>query len=189
MENEVPDFFNERDVLGLEKPYNKFDDKLQFTDDESIELDVEYASFISRSIAYILDCFFILIATLIIQMLIIGSDSIIPDNLWTRNLLSFFIWTVYYGLTESSKKQATFGKQICGIKVIDKNGNKLNLEKAVLRFWAKLLSWLPFGFGIWAITVDKKKQAWHDAIVGCYVIKAGTQDKPNEEEISEPDIP
>ena len=56
--------------------------------------------------------------------------------------------------------------------------NRLTFKKAYLRFLAQFISIIPLGFGIWSIATDKKKQAWHDMLLNCYVIK-------NQKEINE----
>jgi uncharacterized RDD family membrane protein YckC len=101
-----------------------------------------------------------------------GPEFTNPENSFKRNLLNLALWAVYYGFMESSEQQATLGKRICGLKVIDEFGNRLTYRKAILRYLAIIISVLPLGFGIWAIAYDKKKQGWHDALLGCYVVKS-----------------
>ena len=137
---------------------------------EKINLDVKYAGLGIRILAYLIDGIFLIPVDLVLEYLIFGNIEN-NENLMIRNILNLSIWTIYYGITESSKIQATIGKKICGIMVIDIEGNRLNFKKASLRFLAQFLSIIPLGFGIWAIASDKKKQAWHDMLMECYVIK------------------
>ena len=137
---------------------------------EKIDLDVSYASLGIRILAYLIDGVFIIPIELLIEYLIFGNTNF-EENTMLRNILNLSIWTIYYGLTESSKYQATIGKKICGIMAIDYEGNRLTFKKAYLRFLAQFISIIPLGFGIWSIASDEKKQGWHDMLMNCYVIK------------------
>lgn len=168
--NETPDFFEERDILGLPKLKLKNPDVLPDTNQEPKiygKIEVEFAGLGSRFIAYFLDVIILLIPLYILGGVIFGLNN---EHSLLRIMFKLIIWTLYYGFTESSDGQATFGKRICGIKVIDEHGNKLTFKKAALRYLAQIISILPLGFGIWAIAKDENKQAWHDVLVGCYVI-------------------
>ena len=137
---------------------------------EKINLDVKYAGLGIRILAYIIDSIFIIPLCFLIEHLIFGNANF-EENTMLRNILNLSIWTIYYGVSESSKYQATIGKKICGIMVIDVEGNRLTFKKAYLRFLAQFISIIPLGFGIWAIATDEKKQAWHDMLMNCYVVK------------------
>jgi uncharacterized RDD family membrane protein YckC len=142
----------------------------EINEEEKIDLDVKYSGLGIRILAYFIDGIFIIPIDLLIEYLIFGN---INDNeyLMLRSILNLAIWTIYYGISESSKYQGTIGKKICGIMVIDTEGKKLSFKKAYLRFLAQFISIIPLGFGIWSIASDKKKQAWHDMLMNCYVIK------------------
>lgn len=77
----------------------------------------------------------------------------------------------YYSLLHSSKWQATIGKKLLGLKVTDKNGNRLSFWRSLGRYIvSSLLSGiLLIGFILAAFT--EKKQALHDLIVGSFVVK------------------
>jgi len=82
-------------------------------------------------------------------------------------LISLF----YYSLLHSSKWQATIGKKLLGLKVTDKNGNRLSFWRSLGRYVvSSLLSGiLLIGFILAAFT--EKKQALHDLIVGSLVVR------------------
>lgn len=71
------------------------------------------------------------------------------------------------------KKQATPGKMVVGVKVVDAvTGNTLSVGQAIGRYLAYFVSLLPLGFGFVWIAFDSKKQGWHDKLAGTVVIKA-----------------
>jgi len=81
------------------------------------------------------------------------------------------VWALYYGFTESSRYQATFGKLVMGLRVTNYNGEKISFLNAVGRFLGQFISLLPLGIGIFMIGWTKKKQGLHDIIASCLVIK------------------
>jgi uncharacterized RDD family membrane protein YckC len=87
-----------------------------------------------------------------------------------RNL-TFLTWIVYCTFMEASSYQGTLGKRLMDIKVVDENGNRLDLFKAFLRNALKVLSIVPLFIGILWIIFDKKGQAWHDKLSKSIVVK------------------
>jgi uncharacterized RDD family membrane protein YckC len=168
-ENEIPDFFEERDLFGQVKPKLKISEKEILKSQEPV-IGEEYAGLGLRILAYIIDIFIMIVPSLLSMFIFIGPDFLHPQHSLKRLLLSITLWGLYYGTTESSDKQGTVGKRIVGIKVIDENGNKLTFKRAVFRYLALYLSVIPLGLGIWTIAKDEKKQGWHDMLTDCYVI-------------------
>jgi len=72
---------------------------------------------------------------------------------------------------ESSELQATLGKMALGICVTDKYGNRISFGRATGRHFAKIISSLTLGIGYLAAAFTEKKQALHDIIAGCLVLK------------------
>lgn len=77
---------------------------------------------------------------------------------------------LYFALWESSSKQATWGKQIMKIKVVDSQGQRLSFYRAMIRTFGKVLSILPFYMGFVMAGPSQKKQALHDKIANTYVV-------------------
>ena len=168
-ENETPDFFEERDLFGNVIPKIKIADTSDHADLQ-VELDVEYAGLGIRILAYTIDFAILLLPMLFINNLIFGVSYPHSNIIGKSSLLNFFIWGFYYAFTESSDHQATIGKRICKLKVINEKGEALSFKKAYWHFAFQIFSVLPLGFGIWSIATDKKKQGWHDMMIGSYVI-------------------
>ena len=78
---------------------------------------------------------------------------------------------LYCMVMESSERQGTFGKSAMGIKVVDENGNRLTLLKAIGRNCSKIISYLVVFLGFLWILFDKKKQGWHDKICKTMVVE------------------
>ena len=82
----------------------------------------------------------------------------------------FVIVILYFAGFESSKKQATLGKQAFGIKVTDYDGNRISFGKAILRVVVKDVTALMLGIGYLAIIFSEKKQGLYDMVAGTVVV-------------------
>jgi uncharacterized RDD family membrane protein YckC len=89
----------------------------------------------------------------------------------SRKFLNEVLIIIYYALMESSKYQATLGKIVMGIKVVNKKGQGLDFSKALLRNLSKLLSAFILGIGYIMIIFDDCKQGLHDKIADTFVVK------------------
>jgi uncharacterized RDD family membrane protein YckC len=87
------------------------------------------------------------------------------------------IFIAYFTILESSLKQATFGKQALGLKVVDAEGQRLSPGKALIRSCSKILSGLIAGIGFFMISFADKKQGLHDYIAKTYVVKVGDEER------------
>lgn len=88
-----------------------------------------------------------------------------------NNSMRELIFIIYYALMESSKYQGTLGKIAMGIRVVDKDGQRIDLPKALLRNLSKILSALIFGIGYIMIIFDERKQGLHDKIADTFVVR------------------
>ena len=71
-----------------------------------------------------------------------------------------------------AKKQATPGKMAVSAKIVDaKTGGKPSTKQCVGRYFAYILSFIPFGLGFLWVAFDPKKQSWHDKLAGTVVVK------------------
>ena len=80
---------------------------------------------------------------------------------------------LYNAYFESSDWQGTVGKKVMNVVVTDLQGNRISFARASGRFFAKLISGLiPFGIGYILAGITEKKQALHDMIAGCLVLRS-----------------
>ena len=88
-------------------------------------------------------------------------------------LYSFLKLTVlipYFALLESSRLQATFGKLLLGIKVVDLSGKRISFARATGRFFAKILSGQVLLIGYLMAAFTERKQTLHDLLAGTLVV-------------------
>jgi len=77
---------------------------------------------------------------------------------------------LYYTLMESSSQQATLGKMVLGMVVIDELGGRISFARANARYWSKLLSAMFMWIGYIMAAFTEKKQALHDLIATTFVV-------------------
>jgi len=80
----------------------------------------------------------------------------------------FLLIFIYWILMDGSRFQASLGKMALRLKVVDVQGRRLSLPRALGRNLLKLLSWLTF-IGFMLAGWTRRKQTLHDMITGCYV--------------------
>jgi uncharacterized RDD family membrane protein YckC len=154
---------------------------------------VAYAGFWLRFVAFLIDGVVALVAfvVLLIPLFIltgagavlskIGSDEDISDNVGAALGFGFILGFIgiilvvswlYYALSESSSWQATLGKKMLNLKVTDMSGQPISFGRASGRFFARIITKLiPLGIGYMLAGFTEKKQAIHDMIASCLVLR------------------
>jgi uncharacterized RDD family membrane protein YckC len=153
---------------------------------------VAYAGFWLRFVAHVIDSaifaviFFVL---LIITVLALGggaflaslkdlgdSGGVLPAGfiIWLLVLFPALIvvtW-LYYAKMESSPSQGTLGKIALGLIVTDMEGRRITFGRASGRFFAKMITgMIPLAIGYIMAGFTEKKQALHDMIATCLVLR------------------
>jgi uncharacterized RDD family membrane protein YckC len=81
---------------------------------------------------------------------------------------------LYHALLESSEWQATAGKKALGLAVTDLAGHRISFARASGRHFGKIISGLiPLGIGYILAGLTEKKQAIHDMLASCLVLRKG----------------
>lgn len=141
------------------------------------EQKVEYAGFWVRALATIIDSILIMLITFPILVYIYGWGYFdFEQTGWVAGPAEVIIGWILPSIAVIIfwlKKQATPGKMAVGVKVVDAvTGNTMSVGQAIGRYFAYLVSLLPFGLGYIWIAFDSKKQGWHDKLVGTVVIRS-----------------
>jgi uncharacterized RDD family membrane protein YckC len=168
-----------------------------------------YAGFWQRVTAFALDYIVILgylLAVTIVSLLLNQAFSI---NQWLfadrvrAQFVAFLLVTLpitlYFALSESSGRQATWGKQRLKLKIADGNGNRIRFGRAFARTLLKFVpwelshtliwqiysspgvesAWISYGFAlvylliglnIISLILTKKNQTLYDLLTSTYVI-------------------
>lgn len=118
--------------------------------------DFKYVGFWRRLFAFIID-------TIILTILLSIMDL---DHFIT----SLLVYSLYYALLTSSSLKATIGKLAIGAIVVDSKGRQISFIRALLRFYASLLSFIVLFIGYFMIAFHSKKKSLHDNICDTMVI-------------------
>lgn len=136
---------------------------------------MKYAGAFKRFAAFFVDSLILLGAYMMMGFIL--SLSTFSTQLTQFPMLGF-IWIagmaasswLYYASFESSKRQATIGKQVLGLKVTDLQGSRIGFWRATGRYFGKFISRLLFCIGFLMVFFTKKKQGLHDKMADTLVI-------------------
>jgi len=162
-------------------------------------LPAPYAGFWLRAVAYLLDSLLFAVVLGVFVAIAIGihgpgyfrgmagswprggfggaSVSPIIPMMFIGTLIMAFVFLfvitwLYYAVMESSANQGTLGKIVMGLIVADMQGRRISFGRASGRFFSRLITGLiPFAIGYIMAGFTEKKQALHDMIASCLVLK------------------
>ncbi|WP_184545114.1 RDD family protein [Mucilaginibacter sp. FT3.2] len=134
-----------------------------------------FGSFDQRLLASFLDWFivfgvFVLIIFVVVVVFIQDKETRIIASFGLLGCVPF-AKIVYHIVMESSAKQATYGKQMLKIKVVDMHGERITFGKATARNLCKIFSVMTFFIGYLLAFFNKQQQCLHDMMAGTVVIK------------------
>lgn len=175
--------------------------------------EVRYAGFWRRAAAYVIDSLLLFLVSVVLAVtglavhLQSAGETLRPDPEFLQSQIeaiavpleivnSVIVW-LYFALLESSRWQATLGKQVIGLVVTDLAGRRISFWRATGRHLGKfialqfLASFLPlshyasapfhyaliavltlFGLASFVLAgLTRRKQALHDLMADCLVIR------------------
>lgn len=134
-----------------------------------------YSGTFRRLFAFLIDSIVMIGCYLVLGIILRSAIFLTPLfalpmlGFWFFGGLFFFAWFYFAGF-ESSKWQATIGKKLLELKVVDLEGNRVSFARATGRYFGKLLSRITLMIGFLMIIWTKKKQALHDKLASTLVI-------------------
>jgi uncharacterized RDD family membrane protein YckC len=135
-----------------------------------------YAGFGQRIAAFLLDVIIqVIVGFIVVYFWTLAFEANGITSQEDGQVMSFVIrcilgW-IYYAAMESSALQGTLGKIALGIKVTDTFGNRVSFAQASGRWFGKWVSTLILSIGWWMAAFTPKKQALHDMMAGCLVVR------------------
>jgi uncharacterized RDD family membrane protein YckC len=80
---------------------------------------------------------------------------------------------LYFTFMEASEKQATIGKSVMKIKVVNSYGERMSTSESFMRnFLGRLISMFTCGIGLFMALFTENNQGLHDMIGKTYVVEA-----------------
>jgi uncharacterized RDD family membrane protein YckC len=146
---------------------------------------MRYAGFWLRFVAFVIDAMVITGCNFVVNPGYMGmvryqysyhnleySENMFAEmSLFRVTIIAVIIRWLYFTLLESSKWQATVGKKLLGLQVIDENGNCIGFGRANARYWSKIISAIILCIGFIMAGFTEKKQALHDIIAKTLVVR------------------
>ena len=108
---------------------------------------LEYAGFLKRVTAFAADYLIVGVASLLLRIGISHFFEDIPALPLHIALLFIGGWA-YWSFQESSRIQATFGKQLVNVIVTDLDGDRLSFTRASIRYLTKVIGLYCLTFGL-----------------------------------------
>ena len=108
---------------------------------------------------------------LILSIMIIGTlpfiairygEAVESNSNYYQFTLFIIIYFFLVGFWSISGR--TLGMQSWGLRLETFDGYRPNIIQCSIRFFAAIVSWLPFGLGFWWQLFDKQNLTWHDRI-------------------------
>jgi uncharacterized RDD family membrane protein YckC len=142
-----------------------------------------YGGFWKRAVAWVIDHVIRVLSYWAVALIVaaLGDPGMISDDAFDDggplSLIGLFLmvlfFILYHPVFESSKYQASPGKLLLGIEVVDMHGQRLSFLRALGRNVASILSHasaVGLYFGYWMAGLTPRKQALHDLIASCLVV-------------------
>lgn len=140
-------------------------------------LDLNYAGFLYRLVAFVIDQFLLGAASWLVGVLLGGGLAVStsvdePDALGDMFMvIGICLSWGWFALFESSPWQATPGKRVMGLAVTDLEGRRIGFGRASGRYFAKFLSGILLLAGYLMAAFTKRRQALHDMLAGTLVLR------------------
>ncbi len=133
-----------------------------------------YAGFWRRAASAVVDMLVILPFQYALQYAL-GRDPFAPwqgDAVeWALQCLFLASSWLYSALLESGRGQGSLGQRLLAIRVCDLSGRRIGFGRATVRHFGQYLSLLTAGIGYLMIAFGSRKQALHDRIAGCLLVR------------------
>ncbi|MGD0461727.1 MAG: RDD family protein [Tepidisphaeraceae bacterium] len=141
---------------------------------------IVYAGFWMRFAAAIIDYIILAVVERILQF-VVGMGMFAPGPRAFSPVIffpmmglfsgGFVLRWLYFALMESSQYQATVGKLALGIIVTNMQGQRVGFGQATGRYFGKFISYMTLMIGFMMAGWTQQKQALHDMLAGCLVIR------------------
>lgn len=154
-------------------------------------MNVKFAGFWIRSIAYILDTILLSLVGWVLEAVLFGPQNatlfggmigvdVFPEGWmsWDPLYLQIFVLSIHvtvscvYYTVGHRRFATTLGKWCLGIYVLDaKTRGFMSVSQALIRTFASILSIIPVGAGYLMVIFQPEKRALHDLLAGTVSVR------------------
>lgn len=130
----------------------------------------EYGNFWWRLLAITIDTIIVYLGLILVSTISVLTGLEFISGIGT--ILSYIVPVLYFAIMESSSAQASLGKMMLGMKVINADtGQKIGFWRAFGRYFAKVLNAIILFIGYIMALFTERKQGLHDLISNTLVIR------------------
>ena len=143
--------------------------------------EVVYPTFRCRGLGLFIDWLVIVTVIGIVGVLLMGAFtgfSFVADDYETlyraiglAGAFGVLFYLLYFAVLESGAKQGSVGKQMLGMRVIDRDGRRLTFGRALGRTVVKLIGTSLFGATYWVALGNPQRRTLHDMAMETSVIR------------------
>ena len=152
----------------------------------------QYAGFVSRLIAILVDMLLVMVALIAIGLTVelllsfFRLDDVIANAIMSMSAASptaqtlfrglaamgsfYFIFFLYYITMHSVTAGMTIGKSLMGLRVVRMDGMPLSVGRCTRRYVTFILAALPLLLGLLWVIIDDRRQGLHDKMSNTCVI-------------------
>lgn len=125
-----------------------------------------------RFLAIVLDVFCLAVIMNVLGAMLDGFYliNLMQEARAVGSILGIVLVFFYYPILESSRYQASIGKHLLSIKVVDEKGQQLTFGRALARFLASCIACMIVFIGVLMIAFTDKR-GMHDMMTDTYVVK------------------
>ncbi len=160
------------------------DDARQADAERPVIGDYPVAEFGRRSIAFGLDVFASLVASLAALFVLsigipqtpdglVGEDTARQDAIRLSIIVALIFGYFVYPVISNWLFKSTVGKRVMHLQVVDVAGQNAGLSQLLTRHLCYLVSAPPLLMGFVSVLFDDSSQGWHDKLAGTYVTYTG----------------
>ena len=135
---------------------------------------LEYVGFWARVGATFIDVVLLMVIEFPLLFAFYGSACFTADNS-VQGPVDFmldFVFPAVATILFWFWKQATPGKMALSAKIVDaETGKEPSIAQYIGRYFAYIISAIPFCLGFIWVAFDSKKQGWHDKLAGTVVVR------------------
>lgn len=88
-------------------------------------------------------------------------------------LIFAVIYIIYNVISEIGSMRGSLGKRMCGLRVVDADGGRLNAVRSLVRSIGAVTGYSPLGLMVIIISffIGKHRQTWYERVTNSFVIK------------------
>ncbi len=138
------------------------------------KVQLEYVGFWARVVAIFIDAVLLMVIEFPLLLAFYGSAYFTVDS-GVQGPVDFmldFVFPTVATILFWFWKQATPGKMAFSAKIVDaETGKEPSIGQYIGRYFAYIISAIPFCLGFIWVAFDSKKQGWHDKLAGTVVVR------------------